>query len=252
MLRIHNSLTGRKEPFQPIHAPRVGMYVCGVTVYDYCHVGHARCYVVFDVIRRWLRYRGYQVDYVRNVTDIDDKIIRRAAENGESTEALTARFGWSSFTEKADAIAERNMIERMPDDLAPDRREKLARLFAVVRRFAEEQHLAERKDRSKVVAGASVESGKETSAVLPMLAAVTEFKTSVEVEARGRARDVAHFGHNRAALVETAARIWRDPAGAVVGRHAHARRADLLLGPDVHDHPGYGDFHHRPCLQPVR
>lgn len=130
-------------------------------------------------------------------------------------EALTARFGWSAFTEKANAIAERNMIERMPDDLAPDRREKLARLFVVVRRFAEEQHLAERKDRSKVVAGASVEPGKESSAVLPMLAAVTEFKTSVEDEARGRARDVAHYGHNRAALVETSVRIWRDPAGAV-------------------------------------
>jgi cysteinyl-tRNA synthetase len=92
MLRIHNSLSGRKQPFQPIHAPRVGMYVCGVTVYDYCHVGHARCYVAFDVIRRWLRYRGYQVEYVRNITDIDDKIIRRAAENGEPTEALAARF----------------------------------------------------------------------------------------------------------------------------------------------------------------
>ncbi|KAB2674450.1 Ti-type conjugative transfer relaxase TraA [Brucella tritici] len=130
-------------------------------------------------------------------------------------EALTARFGWSAFTEKADAVAERNMVERMPDDLATDRREKLARLFVVVRRFAEEQHLAERKDRTKVVAGASVEPGKESSAVLPMLAAVTEFKTSVEDEARGRARDVAHYGHNRAALVETAARIWRDPAGAV-------------------------------------
>ncbi|HEX4025271.1 MAG TPA: cysteine--tRNA ligase [Steroidobacteraceae bacterium] len=92
MLRIHNSLSGRKEPFHPIRAPHVGMYVCGVTVYDYCHVGHARCYVAFDVIRRWLRYRGYDVDYVRNITDIDDKIIRRAAENGESAEALAARF----------------------------------------------------------------------------------------------------------------------------------------------------------------
>jgi Ti-type conjugative transfer relaxase TraA len=144
---------------------------------------------------------------------VEDRLL--VQEVKAVNEALTARFGWSAFTEKADAVAERNMVERMPDDLATDRREKLARLFVVVRRFADEQHLAERKDRSKVVAGASVQPGKETSAVLPMLAAVTEFKTSVEDEARGRARDVAHYGHNRAALVETAARIWRDPAGAV-------------------------------------
>ncbi|HLK70632.1 MAG TPA: class I tRNA ligase family protein, partial [Steroidobacteraceae bacterium] len=92
MLRIFNSLTARKEPFAPLQPPRVGMYVCGVTAYDYCHVGHARCYVAFDVMQRWLRHRGYQVRYVRNITDIDDKIIRRAAERGESTEALTGRF----------------------------------------------------------------------------------------------------------------------------------------------------------------
>jgi len=144
---------------------------------------------------------------------VEDRLL--VQEVKAVNEALTARFGWSAFTEKADAIAERNMVERMPDDLAPDRQEKLARLFVVVRRFAEEQHLTERKDRSKVVAGASIEPGKETSAVLPMLAAVTEFKTSVEDDARGRAREVAHYGHNRAALVETALRIWRDPAGAV-------------------------------------
>jgi cysteinyl-tRNA synthetase len=92
VLRIHNSLSGQKEPFHPIHAGRAGLYVCGVTVYDYCHVGHARCYVAFDVIRRWLRHRGYQVNYVRNITDIDDKIIRRAAERGEAIDALTGRF----------------------------------------------------------------------------------------------------------------------------------------------------------------
>jgi cysteinyl-tRNA synthetase len=92
MLQIHNSLTGRKQPFEPIVAGHVGMYVCGVTVYDYCHVGHARFLVVFDMVRRYLRHRGYQVRYVRNITDIDDKIIRRAAECGEPISALTARF----------------------------------------------------------------------------------------------------------------------------------------------------------------
>ncbi|MCZ7866235.1 MULTISPECIES: Ti-type conjugative transfer relaxase TraA [Agrobacterium] len=130
-------------------------------------------------------------------------------------DALTARFGWSAFTDKPDAVAERNMIERMPEDLHPDRREKLARLFAVVRRFAEEQHLAETKDRSRIVAGASVEPGKETVGVLPMLAAVTEFETAIDQEARKRARAVSHYGQNRTALFGAAERIWRDPAGAV-------------------------------------
>src|SRR5579863_8653323 len=92
MLRIHNSMSGQKEEFRPIHAGRAGMYVCGVTVYDHIHVGHARCYVAFDVIRRWLQYRGLDVTYVRNITDIDDRIISRAAENGETIGALTQRF----------------------------------------------------------------------------------------------------------------------------------------------------------------
>src|ERR1700690_142459 len=92
MLRIHNSLHARKEEFQPIRPGKAGMYVCGVTVYDYCHVGHARCYVVFDVVRGWLRYRGYDVNYVRNITDIDDRIIHRAAANHESIAELSQRF----------------------------------------------------------------------------------------------------------------------------------------------------------------
>ncbi|OCP22489.1 MULTISPECIES: Ti-type conjugative transfer relaxase TraA [unclassified Ensifer] len=131
------------------------------------------------------------------------------------SDALTARFGWSAFTRKADAIAERNVTERMPEDLTDERRVKPTRLFEAVRRFAEEQHLAERKDRSKIVAGASVELGKEKMAVLPMLAAVTEFKTPADDEARPRALATQHYRHHRAALAETATRIWRDPAGAV-------------------------------------
>jgi cysteinyl-tRNA synthetase len=92
MLQIHNTLSGRKQPFQPIEPGKVRMYVCGVTVYDFCHVGHARCYVAFDLVQRWLRHRGFDVTYVRNITDIDDKIIARAAERGEPIEALTDRF----------------------------------------------------------------------------------------------------------------------------------------------------------------
>ncbi|HEY9396420.1 MAG TPA: cysteine--tRNA ligase [Burkholderiales bacterium] len=92
MLKIYNTLSRSKQEFVPIEPGRVRMYVCGMTVYDYCHLGHARVMVVFDVVQRWLRARGFDVTYVRNITDIDDKIIRRAAENGESIGALTDRF----------------------------------------------------------------------------------------------------------------------------------------------------------------
>ncbi|WP_107865766.1 cysteine--tRNA ligase [Agitococcus lubricus] len=92
MLTIFNTETRQKEIFRPLHAGHVKMYVCGMTVYDYCHIGHARVLVSFDVITRYLRARGYQVEYVRNITDIDDKIIKRAHDNGESVEALTGRY----------------------------------------------------------------------------------------------------------------------------------------------------------------
>ena len=92
MLKIHNSLTGAKEDLVPHRAGKLGMYVCGMTVYDYCHIGHARMLVAFDMIARYLRALGYQLTYVRNITDIDDKIIKRAAENREPIDALTGRF----------------------------------------------------------------------------------------------------------------------------------------------------------------
>jgi cysteinyl-tRNA synthetase len=91
-LRIYNTLKRQIETFKPIAPPKVGMYVCGMTVYDYCHIGHARSMVAFDVIQRWLNASGYVVNYVRNITDIDDKIIRRALDNGESIRALTDRM----------------------------------------------------------------------------------------------------------------------------------------------------------------
>ncbi len=92
MLQLFNSLTGRKEPFKELVAGRVDMYVCGDTVYDFCHIGHARSKIAFDVVRRYLTYRGYRVRFVRNITDIDDRIIQRAAQNAEHWQALTARF----------------------------------------------------------------------------------------------------------------------------------------------------------------
>jgi len=91
-MHIYNTLTRRKDPFRPLVAGKVSMYVCGMTVYDYCHLGHARVMVAFDVITRYLRHRGYDVTYVRNITDIDDKILKRAEENGEPIDALTERM----------------------------------------------------------------------------------------------------------------------------------------------------------------
>jgi len=92
MLKIYNTLAREKQTFTPIVAGKVSMYVCGMTVYDYCHLGHARVMVIFDMVSRWLRASGYQVTYVRNVTDIDDKIIKRANENNETIAQLTQRF----------------------------------------------------------------------------------------------------------------------------------------------------------------
>ena len=92
MLQIYNSMTRQKETFTPIESGKVSMYVCGMTVYDLCHLGHARVLVVFDTVVRYLRYSGYDVSYIRNITDIDDKIINRANENGETITELTERF----------------------------------------------------------------------------------------------------------------------------------------------------------------
>jgi cysteinyl-tRNA synthetase len=92
MLRIYNSLARDKQDFVPIRSGEARMYVCGMTVYDYCHIGHGRMMVAFDIVRRWLRASGYRVTYVRNITDIDDKIIRRAVENGETVGELTERY----------------------------------------------------------------------------------------------------------------------------------------------------------------
>lgn len=92
MLTIYNSFTKEKEPFKPLNNNTVNMYVCGVTVYDFCHLGHLRTYTAFDVVYRYLKHKGYDVNYIRNITDIDDKIIARANQNNESWDAVTQRF----------------------------------------------------------------------------------------------------------------------------------------------------------------
>src|SRR4030067_177718 len=91
-IRIHNTLSGKKEEFVPLQEKKVGMYVCGVTVYDLCHIGHARSAIVFDTIYRYFRYRGYDVTFVRNFTDIDDKIIKRANEEGVDCRTIAEKY----------------------------------------------------------------------------------------------------------------------------------------------------------------
>ena len=118
-LRIYNTLARDKQPFVPRRAGEVGMYVCGITVYDYCHIGHARLLVVFDLVQRWLRTLGYRVTYVRNITDVDDKIIRRAVENGETIKAVTDRY-IAAMYEDADALGvARPDIEPRATDYIP-------------------------------------------------------------------------------------------------------------------------------------
>ncbi len=125
MMHIYNSLTRRKEPFTPIVPGEVRMYVCGMTVYDYCHLGHARVMVVFDMVVRYLRSRGYKVTYVRNITDIDDKIIKRAQENREDISALTARF--------IDAMHEdERALGVLPPDLEPRATQYMDQMLAMI------------------------------------------------------------------------------------------------------------------------
>jgi len=128
VLRIYNTLTRAKGDFTPIAPPFVKMYVCGVTVYDYCHLGHARFLLVFDVVQRWLRASGYKLTYVRNITDIDDKIIRRAAQNGESIGALTQRF-ILSMDEDAAALG----VEK--PDLEPRATGYVAQMLSLIERL---------------------------------------------------------------------------------------------------------------------
>ncbi|WP_295541611.1 cysteine--tRNA ligase [uncultured Thiohalocapsa sp.] len=133
MLEIHNSLTRRKAPFQPLTPGRVRMYVCGMTVYDLCHLGHARVLVVFDVVYRHLRRLGYDVTYVRNITDVDDKIIRRAAENAEPVAALTERF-IAAMHEDADRLGV------LRPDQEPRATAHMAEMHAMIARLIDKGH----------------------------------------------------------------------------------------------------------------
>lgn len=125
MLKIYNTLTQKKETFKPMHLKKVGMYVCGMTVYDFCHIGHARVIVVFDVILRYLKMKGYQVNYIRNITDIDDKIIKRAQENNESPTELTQRMTKAMHEDF-------NQLNTLPPHAEPRATEAIAQIIALI------------------------------------------------------------------------------------------------------------------------
>ncbi len=129
-LRIYNTLSRALEEFVPLEAGRVRMYVCGITVYELCHVGHARSMLAFDLVQRWLRSSGFQVTYVRNITDIDDKIIRRAVENGEPIRTLTSRMVDEMYRDTDRLGIERPDHDPRATDFVPQMLEIVARLEA--------------------------------------------------------------------------------------------------------------------------
>jgi cysteinyl-tRNA synthetase len=133
MLKIYNTLKREKEVFTPIQAGKVGMYVCGVTVYDYCHIGHARTFVCFDMIARYFRYSGYQLNYVRNITDVDDKIINRALENKETCDQLVDRMVGEMHSDFA-------ALNIQPPNLEPRATHHIAEIIAIVEKLIGRGH----------------------------------------------------------------------------------------------------------------
>ncbi|MFQ2751908.1 cysteine--tRNA ligase [Aeromonas caviae] len=133
MLKIYNTLTRQKEEFKPIHPGKVGMYVCGVTIYDHCHIGHGRTFVAFDVVARYLRYSGYELNYVRNVTDVDDKIIKRAAETHVTCDDLTERL-------IGDMHQDFDALGMVRPDIEPRATQHIHEIIALVETLLEKGH----------------------------------------------------------------------------------------------------------------
>ncbi|MGS3152908.1 cysteine--tRNA ligase [Aeromonas sanarellii] len=133
MLKIYNTLTRQKEEFKPIHPGKVGMYVCGVTIYDHCHIGHGRTFVAFDVVARYLRYSGYELNYVRNVTDVDDKIIKRAAETHVTCDDLTERL-------IGDMHADFDALGMVRPDVEPRATQHIGEIIELVQSLLDKEH----------------------------------------------------------------------------------------------------------------
>ncbi|NMG27452.1 cysteine--tRNA ligase [Aromatoleum evansii] len=203
MLQIHNSLTRKKEIFAPIEPGKVRMYVCGMTVYDFCHLGHARVMVVFDMVARWLRASGFDLVYVRNITDIDDKIIRRAGENSESIRALTDRF-IAAMHEDADALGV------MRPDHEPRATEYVGQMQSLIERLRQKglAYVAENRDVCYSVRkfdGYGKLSGKS----------LDELRAGERVEIAGEKQDPLDFVLWKHARTDEPAEVkWASPWGA--------------------------------------
>ncbi|HEX4844279.1 MAG TPA: cysteine--tRNA ligase [Limnobacter sp.] len=204
-LQIYNSILRKKQAFSPIDPQNVRMYVCGMTVYDYCHLGHARVMVVFDLLKRWLRASGYPVTYVRNITDIDDKIIRRAVENGESIRSLTDRF-IAAMHQDADALG----IER--PDHEPRATEYVAQMQSMIQTLMDKR-LAYRDDSGDV--NFAVRSFPEYGRLSGK--SVDELRAGERVGVSGSKNDPLDFVLWKSAKAEEPADAkWESPFG--VGR----------------------------------
>jgi cysteinyl-tRNA synthetase len=229
MLRIHNSLTGRKEEFREIEPGKVRMYCCGMTVYDYCHVGHARMLIVFDVVQRYLRWRGYDVTFVRNITDIDDNIIERAAQNHEPVAALTARF-IAAMNEDCDALG----IER--PDYEPRATDYIAEIVAMIQALIDKgyAYVADGDVLYSVAKFADYGrlSGKKTA----------DLRAGARVEVGGHKRDPLDFALWKAA--KPGEPQWDSPWGpGRPGWHIEcSAMSTSLLGPHFDIHGGGVDL----------
>ncbi|MFH1147336.1 MAG: cysteine--tRNA ligase [Pseudomonadota bacterium] len=197
-LRVYNTLTGRKERFEPLSNEKVGIYVCGITAYDYSHIGHARAAVVFDAIVRYLRHSGLMVTYVQNITDIDDKIINRARETGTTTQELSKRF-------TGEYHADMESLGVLPPDVEPEATEHIPDIIDLIERLSKKGHAYE--------AEGSVYFAVETFPSYGKLSrrSVEEMQAGARVEIDRRKRNPMDFALWKASKASEPA--WESPWG---------------------------------------
>ncbi len=199
-LKIYNTLSRGKEPFTPIEPGKVRMYVCGMTVYDYCHLGHARVLVAFDVVVRYLRSRGFEVTYVRNITDVDDKILKRASENGEAYEALTGRF--------IDAMHEdEKRLGILPPTIEPRATQHIDQMIALIEKLVEKDYAYRANNGDVYYAVARFEGYGKLSGKNP-----EELLAGARIEVGEAKRDPRDFALWKAAKPSEEA-VWESPWG---------------------------------------